>query len=174
MPVTRTAHEPTTATGAAPQTAPPVTVDQRDHAFTPRLVAVRAGQPVNFTNSDPANHNVRTSSLIARNVFNVFTGMDGKYQHRFVADPEQRPVRLGCDIHPWMRGWIYVFDHPHFAVTDEQGRFRIGSVPPGQYKLLLRQPDLRHAVERAVTVSAGETAKVEVQVQAESPSTPEK
>ncbi len=64
---------PPTASGAlAPATEPPLTVDQHEYAFTPRLVAVRAGQPVNFTNSDPANHNVRTSSPITQNVFNVF------------------------------------------------------------------------------------------------------
>jgi plastocyanin len=141
-------------------------VDQRDHEFVPRVLAVRSGQPVKFTNSDPANHNVRTSSFQPSNEFNVFTGVDGSYTHRFVADKE-RPVRLGCDIHPWMRGWIYVFDHPYFAVTDERGRFRIGSVPAGQYRLAVRQPDIKYAHERAIAVSNTQPAKVEIEIRAD-------
>src|SRR5688572_16056474 len=60
-----------------------VRMDQQDHEFVPRVMAVRAGQPVKFTNSDPANHNVRTSSTERTNEFNVFTGTDGSYTHRF-------------------------------------------------------------------------------------------
>jgi len=147
---------------------PRITVDQQDYAFLPRVVAVRQSEPVTFTNSDPANHNVRTSSAAAPNEFNVFTGASGKYEHRFVADPQHRPIQLGCDIHPWMRGWIYVFDHPHFAVTDKRGAFRIGSVPPGEYKLMLRQPDIRYTHEQKITVSTKQATKAQIEVRAES------
>jgi plastocyanin len=142
-------------------------VDQQDHAFTPRVIAVQAGEPVVFTNSDPANHNVRTSATIGSNVFNVFTAAGGSYEHRFQVEPESWPVRLGCDIHPWMRGWVYVFDHPHFAVTDERGFFRIRSIPPGDYKLFLRQPDIRYAVARNVSVPSGTAATVALTIHAE-------
>jgi hypothetical protein len=141
-------------------------MDQRGHEFVPRVLAVRSGQPVKFTNSDPANHNVRTSSRRFTNEFNVFTGIEGSYTHRFVADAQNRPVRVGCDIHPWMRGWIYVFDQPHFTVSDAQGRFRIPSLPPGEYLLALRQPDISYAGERKVRVKAGETTRVEIELNA--------
>lgn len=150
----------------APQTQP--TMDQQDYAFVPRVLAVREGEPVIFMNSDPANHNVRASSATPKNEFNVFTGTGGKYEHRFVMDSQRRAIRLGCDIHPWMQAWIYVFDHSLFAVTDEQGKFRIGSVPPGEYKLVLQQPDVRYTHERSVTISNQEPARVEVEVRADS------
>lgn len=143
----------------------PVPMDQWNHEFSPRVLAVRVGQPVKFTNSDPANHNVRTVSSQRANEFNVYTGVNGSYTHRFVTDPEQQPVSVGCDIHPWMRGWIYVFDHPHFCVTDAQGRFRIDPVPPGRYKLVVRQPDLRYSAEREVTVLADHLTRVELEIQ---------
>lgn len=142
-------------------------MDQRDHEFVPRVLAIRSGQSVKFINSDPANHNVRTSSSQPTNEFNVFTGIDGSYTHRFAADPQQRPIRLGCDIHPWMQGWIYVFDHPYFAVTDKQGAFRIDSVPPGEYRLMIKQPDIRYAHERRVPVSNAQSTKVEIEIRAE-------
>lgn len=161
------------ASPASEAATPPLLMDQRDHEFVPRVLAVRSGQPVKFTNSDPANHNVRTSSSQRTNEFNVFTGVDGSYTHRFAADPRSRPVRVGCDIHPWMRGWIYVFDQPYFAVSDARGRFRIASVPPGRYRMMLRQPDIRYIAEREVTVAAGRVARIDVEVTMSKDSAPE-
>lgn len=150
-----------------PVSRKPVGVDQRDSRFVPRMLAVRAGESVAFTNSDAGNHNVRTTSREPKNEFNVFTGNGGAYQHRFYPETNHRPIRVGCDIHPWMRAWIYVFDHPFFAVTDGLGRFHIGSVPPGRYKLILGQPDAGYSAERAVVVAFGEPARVEVQIKAD-------
>jgi len=137
-------------------------VNQQDHTFVPHLTAVRAGQTVTFTNSDPANHNVRASSPAHENEFNVFTGSEGSYQHRFVADAKQRPVRLTCDIHPWMSAWVFVFDHPHFAVTDQEGKFRISPAPPGRHRLVIEQPDVRYRREQMVTVKPGDKTVVAV------------
>jgi plastocyanin len=142
-------------------------MDQRDHEFVPRVLAVRAGQPVKFSNSDPANHNVRTSSPQRTNEFNVFTGADGAYTRSFAGDDQQRPVRVGCDIHPWMRAWIYVFEYPYFAVTDERGRFRISSVPPGKYTLAVRQPDVLYVRDVSVTISKNESAKIQIEIRAD-------
>src|SRR5688572_5334710 len=143
---------------------PEAKMDQVNHRFEPRVLAVRSGQLVVFTNSDPANHNVRTASLIATNEFNVFTGVEGSYRRTFAADPKNRPVKVGCDIHPWMRGWIYVFDHPWFAVTDGRGRFKIPGVSPGEYQLHIVQPDVQHHEQRKMVVKAGETCNVEAVV----------
>jgi plastocyanin len=141
-------------------------VNQQDHTFVPHVMAVRSGQTVTFTNSDPANHNVRASSPARENEFNVFTGSEGSYQHRFVSDAKQRPVHLTCDIHPWMSAWLFVFDHPHFAMTDHQGKFRISPAPPGRHRLVIEQPDVRYRSEQMVTVKAGEKTVVEVVVKA--------
>jgi plastocyanin len=140
-----------------------LTVDQQNYAFVPRLIAVREGEPVAFTNSDTANHNVHTTSGVTGNEFNVFTGTGGNYEHRFAATPRRRPIQLSCDIHAWMRGWIYVFDHGRFAVTDRRGIFRIPSVPPGKYKLVLEQPDISYLHEQDVTVTKAQPTKLEVE-----------
>ena len=147
--------------------AKPALVDQINHQFVPRVLAVLAGQPVSFTNSDAANHNVRTGSSRRANEFNVYTGANGSYTHRFAADPRHTPVQLGCDIHPWMRGWIYVFDHPWFAVTDRHGDFRIGSIPPGDYTLVIQQPDIPYKHERKITVFSSTATNVVLEIQAE-------
>jgi plastocyanin len=145
--------------------ADPVVIDQFDSTFVPHLVAVRAGQTVLFTNSDPANHNVRTTAGDPENQFNVFTAVGGSYKRRFVHDPKHRPIRLGCDIHPWMRAWIYVFDHPYFAVTDQRGQFGMDAVPAGEYRLVIAQPDLKYQHERTIKVKPGESVPVELEVE---------
>lgn len=139
-------------------------MDQVDYAFTPRVLAVREGEAVTFTNSDPANHNVRTTASNKTNEFNVFTGIDGKHEHKFRVEPRYHPVRLGCDIHPWMRAWIFVFDHPWFAVTDKTGQFRIADVPPGEFLFHVVQPDIAHREQQRVSVVATETVKLEIAI----------
>lgn len=142
--------------------AKPAIIDQEHETFVPRVLALRDGQRVRFKNSDGGNHNVRTATLDPRNEFNVFTGAGGGYEHAFHADPKQRPVRIGCDLHPWMQAWIYVFEHPYFAVTDEQGRFEIKDVPPGAYWLVVRQPDGGLSHEQPLIIRANEAARIDV------------
>ncbi|MGK3994699.1 beta-sandwich domain-containing protein [Sorangium sp. So ce1024] len=44
-------------------------------------------------------------------------------------------IKLTCDLHPWMRGFVAVTDHPIFAVSGDDGSFTIEKVPAGKYKL---------------------------------------
>lgn len=142
----------------------PAVIDQQEHMFVPHMIAVRAGQTVKFTNADAANHNVRGSSLVAKNNFNIFTGAGGKYEHRFASDRKNRPVALTCDIHPWMRAWVYVFDHPHFTVTDKKGKFRLADVPPGQYQMIVRQPDVGFTSVKEVTITSDKTLRTTLEI----------
>jgi plastocyanin len=135
-------------------------IDQRDHRFDPHLIAVREGVAVHFSNSDAGNHNIRSATLIRKNEFNVVVGPEEGYVHRFMADPKVRPVLLTCDVHPWMRAWIYVFDHARFDVTDDRGKYTISAVPPGRYRLWARQPDAGLYTQREVRVTAGSDSRM--------------
>lgn len=143
--------------------APALVIDQVEHRFAPHLSAVRAGETVQFTNSDAANHNVRSAAIDEPNEFNVITAAGGHYRHRFVA-PGDRPaiVRLGCDIHPWMRAWIYVFSHELYGVTDKRGRYAIRGATPGSYELFVRQPDGGLSHKQTVSLRAGTPLTVDV------------
>jgi plastocyanin len=117
----------------------PIRMDQRDYQFLPHVLAITAGEEVEFLNSDAANHGVTASSPEPRNRFDVSTSPGVTYRHRFVASG--RPVAIGCPIHGAMSAWIYVLDHPYHAVTDARGSFRLPPVPPGRYVLHVRHPD---------------------------------
>jgi plastocyanin len=139
----------------------PVVVDQKDFAFVPHVLAVEAGRAVEFRSEDWANHGVVAASPEARNRFNVAVPPGGSYTHRFVASGS--PVALSCPIHVAMSGWVYVFGHPYFAVTDGRGRFRLPTVPPGRYTVRVRHPDGGLRRQEEVVVRGGEPVRLRIE-----------
>lgn len=137
----------------------PVYMDQRDLLFVPRVLVVQHGQVVRFDNSDACNHSVQANSTVAANAFNVFVPPNKPIDHSFVA--QRHPVQIGCSLHAWMRGWIYIFDHPWFALTGEDGTFRIDHVPAGKYTLWLRHADTGLNARHAVEVRDGGLTRIE-------------
>ena len=47
----------------------------------------------------------------------AWNGKAKVHEEVFVLKPEKQPVRVSCDIHTWMSGYVRVFDHPYSAVT---------------------------------------------------------
>ena len=107
-------------------------MDQRDESFVPHVLAIVAGTVVDFPNNDQTFHNV--FSLSKEQPFDLGRYAAGRSKSvRF-----DRPgiIRVFCDIHAHMSAFILVFAHRYFAVTDENGRFRIDHVPPGSYNVV--------------------------------------
>ena len=109
----------------------PALLDQQKSMFRPRIQGVRVGQKFIIRNSDPYIHNTRSLSLRNR-AFNIGQPPGSNDRERVFRRPEG-PIRLGCDFHRWMAAWIFVVDHPFFAVTDENGSFEISGLPSGEY-----------------------------------------
>ena len=106
-------------------------MDQRNETFVPHVLAITTGTTVDFPNSDRIYHNV--FSLSKTKSFDLGRYAVGRSQSiRF-----DRPgiVRVFCDIHSHMNAFILVFNHPFFALTDAEGRYRIDNVPPGTYNV---------------------------------------
>ncbi|MCI0638281.1 MAG: carboxypeptidase regulatory-like domain-containing protein [Gemmataceae bacterium] len=135
-----------------------VIVDQRDMVFLPRVVALEEGQKIRFENNDLSNHGVKADSTKEENKFDVVVQPNMPFEFHFKA--QKNPVVVGCQLHAWMRAWVYVFDHPYFAVTDAQGRFRIERVPPGKHTLMLHHADRGHRETLNVEVLPGKTAEI--------------
>jgi len=104
-------------------------MDQHNETFVPHLLAIMTGTTVDFPNSDKFYHNVFSLSKPAR--FDL-----GRYaagHSRSIRFDRPGIVRVFCDIHSHMNAFILVFGHPYFALTDQQGRYHIDNVPPGNY-----------------------------------------
>ena len=49
---------------------------------------------------------------------------------------EGPPIQYKCTIHGWMTGYVRIFDHPYYAVTDADGKFEIKNAPAGKYRIV--------------------------------------
>ena len=117
-----------------PKRTIPAVLDQRGCRYMPHVLAVMVGQPIVVRNSDPFLHNVHALSL-ANAPFNF--GQPNVDPGRKI-DPMKLPERfvVKCDVHPWMKAHVNVFDHPYFAVSAADGTFQVpGSLPDGAYTL---------------------------------------
>lgn len=139
--------------------APPDTLvlDNRDCRFVPHAAVLTTGSTVVTTNSDPTLHTVHFYGPLRSNIALPVQGMRVT---RTVRRPGLLAVR--CDVHGWMQAYIRVDDHPFHAVTDGDGRFRIDSIPPGEYTVEFWHERLGRT-ERSVTIESGVTAKLEVE-----------
>ena len=112
------------------------TIDQPKCQFEPRVLAARDGDTIVVKNSAGIAHNINYKGEGLE--FNV-TVPAGK-QHD-VKDPlkaHRTPAIFKCDIHPWMEGRLFVFDHPYYAVTDKDGNFELKNVPAGKWRIVYR------------------------------------
>jgi RNA polymerase sigma factor (sigma-70 family) len=105
--------------------------------FTPRVLAVRAGDSLTFGNSLRVMMNVHYSGVNAEGAprdFNVLIESGKTYASKPL--PALRlPDQFKCNIYPWMTGYVWAFDHPYFAVTDANGHFEIPNAPAGNWRL---------------------------------------
>ncbi len=147
---------------------PEAMVDNAHCRFVPRVQVVTRGQSVRVRSSDPVLHNahpvlVAEPEVSIANLALAVPGQTMDLTRRLAATlpaSGEALVRVGCDVHPWMRGWLVVLDHPYAAVTGADGRFAIIAVPAGSYTLGLWHETLERA-ERPATVPPGATVGID-------------
>lgn len=104
--------------------------------YSRRVLAVRGGDTLTVTNHGAVAENFRFQGDAVDQ--NVTLPPSAK---PLVTDPipaALRPHLFQCDIHPWMQGRVYAFDHPYFAVTNDRGEFEIRQVPKGKWRVVYR------------------------------------
>jgi plastocyanin len=135
----------------APADAKPPELDQKGCKFNPHVVIVTKGGMLDILNNDGIAHNVHSHSTANAEFNKAQPGFKKRISQKM---DEAEKVKLTCDIHPWMGGWVVVSDGEPVAVTDASGSFKLANVPPGTYKLEVWQEKLGTQVKE-ITVKAG-------------------
>lgn len=109
-------------------------IDQLGCAYDPHVVFVQIGKKLVIRNSDDILHNVH-GYLGNDTAFNLAMPLPATSKQKL-----KKPgrIELRCDAgHTWMTAWVWVVEHPYYAVTDENGVFSLSGVPDGAYELVV-------------------------------------
>lgn len=106
-------------------------------SFVPHAVGVHQGQQLVVKNTSPVTHNLLHAGPAA-----IGNGLlqPGKQLVINNLMANRAPEAFSCSIHPWMRGYVRVFNHPYFEVTGEDGAFEIQNAPAGRFNLIVWHP----------------------------------
>lgn len=135
-------------------------IDQKHCEFTPYMTVLQPGQMVKLRNSDLTFHNIRVvrhemgtlnSGTNLVNLAQPARGDENEYQFN-----EPGVYRLECDVHRWMKAWVYVGNGIYSVASDKEGRFEIKrSLPDDEYELTAWHPMFAKPLKKKVTVSQG-------------------
>lgn len=140
-----------------------IAIDQIDKEFVSRVTIVPVGSRVHFPNHDQIRHQVYSFSPAKRFELPLYAGTPAAP----IEFDTPGVVALGCNIHDWMQGYVYVAATPWFAKSTAEGMARIDTLPGGRYRLEIWHPRLAGAaqVTREVTLgdgAANETVELEL------------
>jgi len=135
----------------------PVAIDQKGCQYKPHVIAMQANQKLDVVNDDPTTHNIHPMPNNNRE-WNKSQPHGMPVEETFSREEIAIPVK--CNVHPWMKGYIAVFKHPYFAVTDKDGNFDLKDLPPGSYTIKAWHEKLGTQIQK-VTVAAGQPAKLD-------------
>lgn len=99
--------------------------------FAPHLITLKKGETLYIKNGDPvlhSNHFYKDK----KSLFNLAL-VPGDAPIKKVMN-EEGVIRVKCDIHDFMEGFIVVDPAPWTLVTGEDGAFDFGSIPAGTYQ----------------------------------------
>lgn len=162
-------------------------IEASDCQFKPFVAVVRNHGNVEVVNMDPVMHDIQayeTSELGPRVLFNRpmpmnphhprTAGQSAEYHKHIAGEPMVQEISMTkgrrvfvmqCGFHAYMESWGLAVDNPYFALTDPAGRFEIGDIPPGQYKLIVWHPQARQTIEQDVTIPAKGSLAMNVEIQ---------
>lgn len=135
------------------------TIDQVGCMYQPHVLAVQVGQLVTLTSSDPFLHNARSVAVVNKPFNIVQFNVGEKKLEPFTAE---ETFQIKCDVHPWMKAIVRVFDHPYFATTGSDGTFSIASkgLKDGTYAVRAWHEVYKDSDPQTIEVKDGKATKV--------------
>ena len=135
----------------------PVIIEQKGCQYHAHVVALEAGKRLLVKNDDPTTHNIHP--LPANNREWNQSQAQGVPPIEATFGRQEVAIPVKCNIHPWMKGYIAVFKHPYFAVTDKDGKFVLKGLPAGTYTITAWQEKLGTMTQK-VALPSGESKDI--------------
>ncbi|HHH89622.1 MAG TPA: hypothetical protein ENK45_03545 [Aliiroseovarius sp.] len=135
-----------------------LTLNQEGCEFQPFLSVIRNKGEMTALNSDPVLHNIHVYELIGkarRTLLNVSQPNQGDEVTKEIKVRKGDGLKIECDAHDFMHGFVFVAKNPYYAVVGEDGTFTIDNIPAGTYKIAVWQGQLGTKDMGEVEVSAG-------------------
>jgi len=108
-----------------------VPLNNKGCRFEPHICLLRTTQTLLIGNKDEVGHNTKVDTF-SNDPINPIIPAGGQTEARF-SEAERVPIPVSCSIHPWMKGYLVIRDHPYTAVTNEKGEFEIKNLPVGKW-----------------------------------------
>ena len=156
---------PLSGSGELPPPQPAV-IDQIDKEFYPYVSPVQVGTQASFPNNDEIRHHVYSFS--PAKTFELPLYPPGKGVEQSIVFDQPGVVVLGCNIHDWMKAYVFVVESPFFAKTDTNGSARIINLGSGEYEVKVWHPRIQKSSEAqkmAVTLAQGSSGAVEFTIE---------
>jgi len=137
-------------------------IDQVNCEFLPFMTIMTNDSNLEVKNSDPVLHNVHSYELMGRTkktIMNVSQPNQGTVTKKKVKLKRGSGIKIECDAHDYMHGFVFVAKNPYYAVVDEDGTYTINDIPAGKYKIKAWHGTLGELKDNAA-VKAGETMMV--------------
>lgn len=132
-------------------------VDQKQCVYTPHVLIVARNSKVDLKNSDDVLHNIKITTKDGVTNLNVPAHSSQEFRPK-----KEEVIRLSCDVHSWMSGYIIVVRNPNYAfVSGEDGRYKIADIPEGKYKVSFWHEVLGE-VTKEVEIKAGQTTTLDI------------
>ncbi len=135
----------------------PVKLSQKGCMYDPHVLAMRVGQTLEVTNDDQTLHNVHAMSKINPTWNKGQAGGQAPIEQTF--SHEELAITIQCNIHPWMRSYVFAFKSPYFSVSSKSGKFELKNLPPGTYTIEAWQ-EKYGTVDQTVTLNAKESKSI--------------
>ncbi len=123
--------------------------------YVPRIHAMQKGERLRIRNNDPKLH-IPHSYLQQKTVFMLSLPFKNTILEATHKIRDAGILKLVCDTHAWMLGYVHVFDHSFFAVTDDKGAFSIANVPPGTYTLKAWHEEAGVRIQEITVLESGD------------------
>jgi hypothetical protein len=139
--------------GTAEVPVTPVNFDQQNCRYATHVLAFRVGQDVSISNSDPFSHNIHPIPKLNREWNRIQPAGTPPFSYSY---DKEEIIPVKCNIHSWMQAYFVVLKTAHFAVTGDDGQFRLPELNPGRYAVTAWH-ETYGTQKQEITITGGET-----------------